>query len=50
MKIQNDKYISLVMNMLIMYHIHHLSMEMEGELTKGCKSITEITNQVSSTI
>ena len=35
-KIQNDKYISLEMNLFIMYHVHHLSTEMERKFLQKC--------------
>ena len=43
--LENDKYISYEMNMLVKYHLHHLSTEMEGKkFTKVPKITLEITN------
>ena len=50
-KIQSNKYMSFVMNILIMYHVHHLSTEIEGKnLTKVPKSTPKIANQASPII
>ena len=34
-KIQNDKYMSFEMNMLIIYYVHHLSTEIESRNLKN---------------
>ena len=46
-KIQNDKYRPYEMKILIMYHVHGLTTEMEGEPTNVPKCTPENTNQVS---
>ena len=48
---KNDKYMSFEMNMLIIYHVHHLSTEMEGKKpTKVPKSTPKNASKASPII
>ena len=45
-KTQNGKYKSCEVNMFIMYHVHHLSTEMDGEPQKCLKAHLKILTKI----